>query len=43
MEKQGNLREFTKQLKGIFENSKISGNSQGMAIADFSAASDNVI
>ena len=42
IEKQGNLREFTKQHKGIFENSKISGNSQGMAIADFSAASDNV-
>ena len=40
MEKQANLREFTKQP--IFENSKISGNSQGKAMADLSAASDNI-
>ena len=28
--------------QGICENSKISGNSQGMAMADLSVASDNV-
>ena len=28
--------------QGILENSKISGNSQGMAMADLSTISDNV-
>ena len=43
MENQGNIREFTKQLREFFENSKISGNSQWMAMGDLSASSDNVM
>ena len=34
MEKQGNLREFNKQLREFLKIVKISGNSQGMAMAD---------
>ena len=41
MENQENLREFTKLHGEFFENSKISGNSKGMAMADLSA-SENV-
>ena len=30
------------EIQEIFENSKISGKSQGMALADLNAASENV-
>ena len=34
--------EINQAPRGICENSKIAGNSQGMAMADLSAVSDNV-
>ena len=43
VEKQGNIREFTKHLREFLKIAKlVSGNSQGMAMADLSAVSDNV-
>ena len=41
MENQGNLREFSKAPQGILENSKISGNSEGiLSLVDLSTASE---
>ena len=40
--KTGKSQGIYQATQGFFDNSKISGNSQGMAMADLSAASDNV-
>ena len=40
--KSGKSQGIYQAPQGIFENSETSGNSQGMAMADLSAASDNV-
>ena len=42
MEKAGKFQGIYQATQGLFENSKISGNSQEMAMADLSAASGNV-